>query len=193
MKALLVLSLTMTLCACGSGGSGGGSDTPSRVVVNPNGGSPAIATPTPSPTPVATPSPTPVPTVSVTYYTKVHTATISTGGQTYPFTVAGHCAVYETNTYCWDSGVVDPASNGDYLSFWGFCTISGSVSTCGNGTDPMNQPRIWDNTLHNLVTQFGDDPGSVMSTGLSSTVTCAVSGTITNCGIFSIDTSQVPL
>ncbi len=164
---IIILSLT----ACGK--SGGSADTTAQ-----NPSNPAIVSPPASPG-----GPT---TFDLTYYTKVATATINSGGQTYHLTMTGHCVSYLSDDYCWDDGF-QSIPTGYQTSFWQLCYMTGAYGQCNGGVDPVTAPKLWTSMVSHLPLppyQAADVYG-----GIATQVSCQVTGTIVDCGDFQIDTS----
>jgi hypothetical protein len=193
LSLIIYVSLLFIATACTAGGGGAGS-TSKLVPIDPQ----ATPTATPQPDPTATPQPTPTPpqAVTLTYYTKTVSGHEVIGGVSHPFTVVGYCADYNSITYCWDTGVIIPTglTLNDGISFWGIGYLGGALSRCSGGTcvDAVTQPADASQSVFAGIMSFAT-PAQVLSTGIASQVSCTVSGTIVDCGLFQIDTAQAAL
>lgn len=181
LNLICFITLNLYLTACGSSGGSGAEaksvpDAPGLV-------QPPVVTP-PGPTPFA-----------LTYYTLVVNATHTQGGQTYPITMTGHCVQYSSKTYCWDDGWQKiPQLPAFEKSFWGICTLSGTLGICSGGAaiDPVTEPTYWSANITALPVP-PHIPADVFTNGIATQVSCTLTGDVVDCVDFQIDTAQAPL
>lgn len=181
MKQYLFTGITiLALTACGK--SGGGADTPAQSPSNP--AAPVIAPTQPG-------GPTAIP---LAYSTLVKTATVSQGGHSYSITMIGHCIVYLSQDYCWDDGWQTVAAIGYETDFWQLCDLNGVVGQCSGGgsSDPVTMPHLW-SAMAAYLPLPPYQPADVYTQGISTQVSCTVTGSIVDCVDFQIDTANASL
>lgn len=185
-KMMMAVFCTLMITACGAGG--GAAD---KAASTGGGSTPALTPPT---TPV-TGGVDPV----LVVYSKTVTKSITSGGVNYSVPMTGFCAVYNSNTYCWDDGWHRPIASLGY-DYWGFI-LSGSTILQGSegmaaATDPLlNTPTMvttaFVNQLPgNVINPDGSETtmvSTLLATGTQSQVNCTDDGISTlTCPTFTL-------
>lgn len=175
MKTLLSLALVLFLNGCGAA-----PEAPVTPV------EPQKLSPTP--TPSVTPTPTPLgPAISFTYFSITESySTLDQNG----FVATGHCAVYLSNTYCWDDGIKMSitALPSTYHSFTFFnygdgVPCSGSCTVDGLASPTIITSQVTATEIHHILT-----------TGILTTTRCnAQSDGSLICPTFTLPSSAVAL
>lgn len=186
--------MLLTLSGCQSGGGGGGSAS-AGVAASPDAPTPA-ASPSPTPTPTPSASITGQP-VTVTYYSKTSTTAPVNGWPLKTVTMTGHCMIYASRTYCWDSGLTTLAqwnSNSNWYGPYSYTYFGyGDTGHCSGGCtgDPISTPsHLSQQLINNIPAQTIND---IFNLGTGATLNCTDDGSTVDCGAFQIDLNRADI
>lgn len=202
-QILVLASLLLTACGQAPGAASSAQLANVSPLALPISGNP-VSTPAPSasPSPVAS-------SLSVTYYTVTSVVAPLNGYATHTTTMVGHCAIVESNTYCWDDGehTITVQSGGTFdsydFTFFGIGhTFSGQPwKACGGDCDfsDLLAPTMIDPNLTTALAAPAPNhyavmlPAQVLSTGVPTTVTCTDNAGVYTCASITINTTQAGL